>query len=191
MLCLTRRPGEAIVTDHKIKIYLIEIEQGKVRLGVEAPKTIPVHRDEIQQIIDSGSGRRPDRLNDAPLFFIPPATILKGLEDVTFSAAREGLTYLGFIDMEAGNKELQAKVRFDYRLEYEYSADVNPDGTRDSYACAIASVDVKTVVLTFDHQDVVELSFRLKPGSQAHREWCDAVLAIAKQHEELICEKFA
>lgn len=47
MLILTRKEGEAIVIDGKIEIKLLEIEDGKVKIGIEAPKDIEILRKEI------------------------------------------------------------------------------------------------------------------------------------------------
>lgn len=47
MLVLSRKRGERIVIDDQIEITVIDIRGDKVRLGVEAPKDIPVHRREV------------------------------------------------------------------------------------------------------------------------------------------------
>ncbi|ULQ48390.1 carbon storage regulator CsrA (plasmid) [Flagellatimonas centrodinii] len=47
MLILTRRIGETIIIGGNIEITLLDIKQGQIRLGVEAPKDIPVHRGEL------------------------------------------------------------------------------------------------------------------------------------------------
>jgi len=54
MLVLSRKPNEQIViADGEIVITLLEIRKGSVRLGIEAPRDIPVHRREVQTIIES------------------------------------------------------------------------------------------------------------------------------------------
>lgn len=53
MLVLTRKKNEAIVINNNISIHVIEIRGDKVRLGIEAPKEVPVHRAEIYAIIQS------------------------------------------------------------------------------------------------------------------------------------------
>jgi len=50
MLVLTRRKNEVIRIGDDIRIVVIE-SRGWVRLGVEAPKEMPVHREEIYQKI--------------------------------------------------------------------------------------------------------------------------------------------
>jgi carbon storage regulator len=52
MLVLSRKKNESIVINDDITIVVVEIRGDKVRLGVEAPKEIPVHRREVQDAID-------------------------------------------------------------------------------------------------------------------------------------------
>jgi carbon storage regulator len=51
MLVLTRRRGEAIVVGDDVKIVVLEVNGDQVRLGVEAPRTVTVHREEVYQEI--------------------------------------------------------------------------------------------------------------------------------------------
>lgn len=51
MLVLSRKENESIVINNNITIVVVEIRGGKVRLGVEAPMNIPVHRREIWEEI--------------------------------------------------------------------------------------------------------------------------------------------
>lgn len=51
MLVLSRHVDEEIVIDGHIRINVIDIRGDKVRLGIDAPKSIPVHRGEIHAII--------------------------------------------------------------------------------------------------------------------------------------------
>jgi len=54
MLVLSRRKDESIVINHDIRIVVVEIRGDKVRLGVEAPKEVPVHRREVFEAIAGG-----------------------------------------------------------------------------------------------------------------------------------------
>ena len=54
MLVLSRKKNESIVIDDNIIIYVVEIREDKVRLGVECPKEIPVHRKEVYDAIHRG-----------------------------------------------------------------------------------------------------------------------------------------
>jgi carbon storage regulator len=47
MLVLTRRRGEGVAIGPDIRIVVLGLTNGQVRLGIEAPRTIEVHRDEV------------------------------------------------------------------------------------------------------------------------------------------------
>ena len=47
MLVLARREGEAIVIDGEIVVAVLEIRGNQIRLGIEAPKGVPVWRKEL------------------------------------------------------------------------------------------------------------------------------------------------
>ncbi len=51
MLVLSRKKNESIVINDDIRIVVVEIRGDKVRLGVEAPKEVPVHRREVYDAI--------------------------------------------------------------------------------------------------------------------------------------------
>lgn len=51
MLVLSRKKNESIVINNDITIVVVEIRGDKVRLGVEAPKEVPVHRREVYDTI--------------------------------------------------------------------------------------------------------------------------------------------
>ena len=58
MLVLSRKKNESIVIgkDAEITIVVVEIRGDKVRLGVEAPKEVPVHRREVFDAIQQSKG---------------------------------------------------------------------------------------------------------------------------------------
>ena len=62
MLVLSRKKNESIVINNDIKIVVVEIRGDKVRLGVEAPREVPVHRNEVYDAI-----QRSMRSDDAPV----------------------------------------------------------------------------------------------------------------------------
>ena len=67
MLVLSRKKNESIVIDDDITIVVVEIRGDKVRLGVEAPKEIPVHRQEVFEAIKRNQqNRQEDAPNEAP-----------------------------------------------------------------------------------------------------------------------------
>jgi carbon storage regulator len=51
MLVLSRKKNESIVINNDIIITVVEIRGDKVRLGIEAPKDVPVHRQEVYEAI--------------------------------------------------------------------------------------------------------------------------------------------
>ena len=51
MLILTRKKGESIVIDDNIEVVIIESSDGKIKLGIEAPKNIDIHRKEVHESI--------------------------------------------------------------------------------------------------------------------------------------------
>lgn len=52
MLVLSRRVNDAVLVGDSIRIEVIEIRGGRVRLGITAPETVKVHRAEVAQRID-------------------------------------------------------------------------------------------------------------------------------------------
>ncbi|NPB09662.1 MAG: carbon storage regulator CsrA [Thermodesulfobacteria bacterium] len=51
MLVLTRKIGESITIGHEIRIIVLDIKGRQVKLGIEAPPHIPVHRLEVYRKI--------------------------------------------------------------------------------------------------------------------------------------------
>jgi carbon storage regulator len=47
MLVLTRKIDEAIVIDDTVTIRVLEVKNGQVRLGIEAPRKVAIHREEV------------------------------------------------------------------------------------------------------------------------------------------------
>jgi carbon storage regulator len=47
MLIITRRPGEKILLGDDVIVEVIEVSGSSVRIGIDAPRSIPVYREEI------------------------------------------------------------------------------------------------------------------------------------------------
>jgi len=70
MLVLSRKPGECVVIDGRIKVKIVRLDGDVVKLGIEAPADVPIHRQEVydeiqlsnQQALQSGRPT-PPRLN--------------------------------------------------------------------------------------------------------------------------------
>ena len=70
MLVLTRKAGQSIVIGDDIEVILVAVEGSKVRLGIRAPSSVPVHRMEIYLEIHASDHGKADleseHLYDAP-----------------------------------------------------------------------------------------------------------------------------
>ena len=60
MLVLSRKKNESIVINNDITVVVVEIRGDKVRLGVEAPKEVPVHRREVYDAIQKSGIATPE-----------------------------------------------------------------------------------------------------------------------------------
>jgi carbon storage regulator len=54
MLVLSRRVGEALIIANDIKVEILGVNGNQVRIGVDAPREVPVHREEILDRINLG-----------------------------------------------------------------------------------------------------------------------------------------
>ena len=59
MLILSRKKNESIVINNDITIVVVEIRGDKVRLGVEAPREVPVHRREVYDAMQRAAEKHP------------------------------------------------------------------------------------------------------------------------------------
>lgn len=55
MLALSRKKDEAIIIDNDIEIKIIEIKGEQVKLGISAPKTVPIYRKEVYVQIEEAN----------------------------------------------------------------------------------------------------------------------------------------
>ena len=47
MLALTRKKGEALVINNNIEITVLEIRGDQIKIGISAPKDVPIYRNEV------------------------------------------------------------------------------------------------------------------------------------------------
>jgi carbon storage regulator len=73
MLVLSRKPGESVVIDGRIKVKIVRLDGDVVKIGIEAPADVPIHRQEVYDEIQLNnrqalqSGRpTPPKLNRKP-----------------------------------------------------------------------------------------------------------------------------
>lgn len=81
MLILTRRVGETIVIGDDVIVTVLGIKGNQVRIGINAPKDVSVHREEIYQRIQQEknpttpiSATKPLAQTEAPAIMPPPVT---------------------------------------------------------------------------------------------------------------------
>jgi carbon storage regulator len=55
MLILSRKPGESIVIDGRITVKIVRLEGDMVKVGIEAPRDVPVHRQEVYDEIQASN----------------------------------------------------------------------------------------------------------------------------------------
>jgi carbon storage regulator len=61
VLVLTRKPKQSIMIGDDVEVTVLSADGGKVRLGIQAPSDVPVHRTEIYMAIQQEHGERGDR----------------------------------------------------------------------------------------------------------------------------------
>ncbi len=81
MLVLTRKTDESIIIGDDIRITVVEVRHDQVKLGITAPRDIPVHREEVYREIQE-ENRRAVAAEKTP--------DLRGLADLLSSPDRPG-----------------------------------------------------------------------------------------------------
>ena len=66
MLILTRHIGEMVMIGDEVQVKILAVKGGQVRIGISAPKSVAVHRQEVYERIKDGQARHETRpLEDA------------------------------------------------------------------------------------------------------------------------------
>jgi carbon storage regulator len=69
MLVLSRKEGERLVIGERIVITVVELDGGRVRIGIEAPREINIRREELRPLQEATSQRSHNPAPDqSPLF---------------------------------------------------------------------------------------------------------------------------
>ena len=71
MLVLSRRKGESVVIANSITVTVIDIRGDQIRLGIDAPREISVHREEVHRQVQNAN-------RDAVQSADPKSPLLKG-----------------------------------------------------------------------------------------------------------------
>ncbi len=65
MLVLTRKPGQSIMIGDGVEVQVLSVAGEKVRLGITAPRDVPIFRNEVYERIESeGESRGADAVED-------------------------------------------------------------------------------------------------------------------------------
>lgn len=72
MLVLTRRTNQSLVIGHDITITVLEIRGDQVRIGINAPRDVSVHREEVYAEVRRENQRAAEVRNDDEQLLPPP-----------------------------------------------------------------------------------------------------------------------
>jgi len=76
MLVLSRRKGESVIIGDGIKVTVIDVRGDQIRLGIDAPRSISVHREEIyQQVLEENAAAAQSADVASPLLRAEAASI--------------------------------------------------------------------------------------------------------------------
>jgi carbon storage regulator len=64
VLVLTRRAGESIVIGDEVRVVVLDVRGDTVRLGIEAPRSVQVHRAEVYAEVQAANAAAVSRIDD-------------------------------------------------------------------------------------------------------------------------------
>jgi carbon storage regulator CsrA len=68
MLIMTRKPNERVIVGNDITVTVLGVKGNQVRIGIDAPKSVSVHREEIYERIRAVEGAgRPAEVSNRPI----------------------------------------------------------------------------------------------------------------------------
>lgn len=66
MMVVSRKANESLIINDNIRVEVVEVRPGKVRLGITSPDCVPVHRGEVyEQIREDEEARHRERVTTA------------------------------------------------------------------------------------------------------------------------------
>jgi carbon storage regulator len=111
MLTLTRKPGERIVIGNDVDITIVDVARGKVRVGIRAPRGMPIHRGEVRDRIEQSNIAAATALSPEPM----PQENVRPIEIPSGLYGLRAHTRFGLFDVE-GYPFLRQLVSLDDEL---------------------------------------------------------------------------
>lgn len=66
MLVLSRRPGQSLRIGDEVRLVIVRIEKGRVRVGIDAPSHVPIAREELDPLFLPHMAAEDDKAVRAP-----------------------------------------------------------------------------------------------------------------------------
>ena len=74
MLVLSRKLNQAIMVGDNVRIVVVSVDRDQVKLGIDAPREIPVHRSEVYEEIQRANRQAAGLEGDSGVVESPPGT---------------------------------------------------------------------------------------------------------------------